>query len=403
MKKPVWKLATIFLLALSLALFCSATVLAKKGGGGPPGGEAAGNNLSYPVIWAEGVQKALRGTFGTVNLDGAWWYWWGTDLEGDPESCAPDPDDQLYCDDDVNGTVGPMPCNDGGDPDCRTVYLQQDALNEWQAESADWSTAPVNVDWIDWGDNLESVDWYTRSMVRTEVVLIQDLATPMTQYSMRHLYGWGQTEMHGVATTGDPPAAESFDGNQATVYSPCARLTIQKLLVPREELADGSLTWDSVSKSWTKTDPAGADLINGPIFNKPVYEGGDGPGYYSAEINVKGKVIYGYTWNVRRLHDDTPVPPDTSPNAAGDYRITFSFDAECGTDVLLNTFFVDGVTQILQPAEEVAALEEEGEEPGGGAVGVLVPYDQLTGAGNLTYMDVRILERGGRPDKVKTK
>jgi hypothetical protein len=134
-----------------------------------------------------------------------------------------------------------------------------------------------------------------------------------------------------------------------------------------------------------------------------VYEGGDGPGYYSAEINVKGKVIYGYTWNVRRLHDDTPVPPDTSPNAAGDYRITFSFDAECGTDVLLNTFFVDGVTQILQPAEEVAALEEEGEEPGGGAVGVLVPYDQLTGAGNLTYMDVRILERGGRPDKVKTK
>jgi hypothetical protein len=197
MKKPVWKLATIFLLALSLALFCSATVLAKKGGGGPPGGEAAGNNLSYPVIWAEGVQKALRGTFGTVNLDGAWWYWWGTDLEGDPESCAPDPDDQLYCDDDVNGTVGPMPCNDGGDPDCRTVYLQQDALNEWQAESADWSTAPVNVDWIDWGDNLESVDWYTRSMVRTEVVLIQDLATPMTQYSMRHLYGWGQTEMHG--------------------------------------------------------------------------------------------------------------------------------------------------------------------------------------------------------------
>ena len=95
------------------------------------------------------------------------------------------------------------------------------------------------------------------------------------------------------------------------------------------------------------------------------------------------------------------VPPYTDPNdaAAGDYRATFSFDQTCGT-VYLNTFFVDGITEIIVPLEEeiaaaAAAEGDDGESPGGGAVGVLVPYDDLTGEGNLTYMDVRILPRGG--------
>jgi len=139
------------------------------------------------------------------------------------------------------------------------------------------------------------------------------------------------------------------------------------------------------------------DLINPHIFNGSVHEGGDGPGYYSAEINVKGRIIYGYTWNVRKLNDLTGTPP----TAAGDYRIAFSFDETCGEDILLNTFFVDGTTQILVPLEEeqLTIAAEEGEEPGGGATGVLVPVEfdgsgTLIG-GNLTYIDVRILERGG--------
>ena len=46
-------------------------------------------------------------------------------------------------------------------------------------------------------------------------------------------------------------------------------------------------------------------LVSLPIFNKAVYEALDGPGFYSAEINVKGKVIYGYTWKVRTLNQGT--------------------------------------------------------------------------------------------------
>jgi hypothetical protein len=133
-------------------------------------------------------------------------------------------------------------------------------------------------------------------------------------------------------------------------------------------------------------------LINAPILNQAAYEGGDGPGYFSAEINVKGRIIYGYTWNVRLLNDLTQVPPYETPTPAGDYRITFSFDETCPA-VELNTFFIAGTTKIIVPLEEelvaaLLALDTESTDAGG-AIAELDPQN------NLTYMDVRILERGG--------
>lgn len=336
------------------------------------------NNLSFPVIWAEGVQKTLPGTPGmTPDLNGVWWYWWG--MEGEdpnivPLSCLPDPDDPSLCDDGIPGSAT------GAEPGPGWVksYVQKDANNVWQAESVDWSASAVEVDWIDWGDNLESVDWYTTSQVRTEVVLFQDLDVPMLEYEMRHVSGWGIDEVHGVAASGDPAVAIEGPGTSATVYSPCARLTIQKLLVNREDIHDGYLIWVP-GGGWTTLDTI-PDMINPPIFNMAVYQGEDGPGYYSAEINVKGRIIYGYTWNVRRLND-----------GAGDYRITYSFDTDCG-GVPLNTFFIDGVSEIIVPIEEISPAETDG--TGGGAVGV------LDFANNLTYIDVRILGRsGGGGDK----
>jgi hypothetical protein len=109
-----------------------------------------------------------------------------------------------------------------------------------------------------------------------------------------------------------------------------------------------------------------------------VHEAQDGPGYYNAEINVKGRIIYGYTWNVRKLNE-----------GAGCYRLTFSFDAMTNTGKSLNTYFDEA--EIMYPAEEelLIAAAEEGEEPGGGGVAVL--KKDL----NLTYMDILIHERGG--------
>lgn len=383
--------------ALIIGVMASPMALAAGSGGGsgsgnkPPTGETTGNNLSFPVIWAEGVTKALRGAPGVIETEGAYWYQWGTNGEDPdvvPASCPPDPDEISvnfpYCDDGVVGNLSPSlnPLYMTADNLLPLVraYLQKDPLNTWQAGSAD-GNGVVYVDLIDWGDNLESVDWYTRSQVRTEVVLFKDVQ-PMTEYEMRHTSGWGINEVHGLAVSlgGE---VQKGPGTQATVYSPCARLTIQKLLVNREAVPAGALTWVA-EQGWTETNPD-AMYINAPIFNKAVYAGGDGPGYYSAEINVKGRIIYGYTWSVRQLHDLTGVPPTT----AGDYRITFSFDEACGT-VYLNTSLE--MAEILVPTEEEIALAAE-EEDGGSDTGGAVA--QLDFTNNLTYIDVRILEKGG--------
>ncbi|MBK5097028.1 MAG: hypothetical protein JJE01_04530, partial [Gemmatimonadetes bacterium] len=413
---PLHKILACSLAVLTmLSVACDDGALMDPGGemqgpvfkGGKPGGETAGNNLSFPVLWAEGITKVVPGTPGAEPvLNGVWWYQWGTngvDPDVTPASCSPDPDEANLdlnpdglplCDDATPGVVDLSRV--AGEPtadnpmDLVRAYLQKDQKSVWQAGSADVSAAPLDVHWIDWGDNLESGDWYTRSQVRTEVVLFQDLMEPMTEYEMRHTSGWGIDEVHGLAATPtDPPVAVTGPGTRATVYSYCARLTIQKLLVERDDAELANLVWEP-TLGWTEPEGYEDDLISPPIFNNPVHEGGDGPGYYSAEINVKGRIIYGYTWNVRTLNE-----------GAGDYRITFSFDQVCGNAVQ-NTFFTDGVTQIIVPLEEevVTAAAEEGEEPGGGATGVLIPadFDGETGeliGGNLTYIDVRILERGG--------
>jgi hypothetical protein len=329
MKRTFWKLTTIFTAVLCLTVFGAALSSAKGpggggGGGGKPNPETAGNNLSFPVIWAEGVTKVLPGVFDNPTLGGVWWYQWGTngvDPDITPASCPPDPDegdlslnpDGLpLCDDGEPGSVD-LDNNVAGEPPAGNplplakAYIQKDPLNTWQADSDDWSGAPVNVDWIDWGDNLESVDWYTRSQVRTEVVLFQDNPNegPWLEYEMRHTDGWGINEVHGLAadlTTGDPQLGP---GDQATVYSPCARLTIQKLLVERDDVDLENLVWvwdpEVGEPYWTESETYEGDpLINDPIFNMAVHEAQDGPGYYNAEINVKGRIIYGYTWSVRK-------------------------------------------------------------------------------------------------------
>ena len=388
------KRLNILIICILVVVLAPPAAMAK----GPPATEAAGNNLSFPVIWAEGVTKTVPGTPDMQPVTGgAWWYSWGTngtDPNVVPASCAPDPDNLELCDNGIPGTfnVALIPGTPPADNPMPLVkaYLQKDSKNTWQAASADWSgdEAPVSVDWIDWGDNLESNDWYTRSQVRTEVVLFEDLmeetpdepgardggTEPWLEYAMRHVSGWGIDEVHGMAVDENGPVLG--DGNRATIYSHCVRFTIQKLLVKRDNATLDNLVWVP-GVGWTEDDATTTDLINSPIFNKAVYEGGDGPGYYSAEINVKGRIIYGYTWNVRQLNE-----------GPGDYRLTFSFDQSCGT-VALNTFFVDGVTQILLPleTEEVAASAEPVDAGGGTAV---LDFDN-----NLTYMDVRILDRGG--------
>ena len=168
------------------------------------------------------------------------------------------------------------------------------------------------------------------------------------------------------------------------MYSHNARLTIQKLNVDRDSIPEGGLTW--VPGTGWKSTVEGDSLVNPALLNSAVYEAADGPGYYNAEVNVKGKIIYGYTWALRDMNEGT-----------GSYRITFSFDSE-GGPVALNTFF-DELTQILVPIEEEAiskivltANGETEDEDGEGSRGGKGIIDV---SNNLTYMDVRIVEGHG--------
>lgn len=439
-------LALFALLFFALLLFPVLGLAARGGDPGKPegGDDEGGNNLSFPVIWAEEVTMPIPGTeSGTVDsLAGEWWYWWGIEGE-DPnnyeiKSCPPDPDDNGYCDDGSTGTAGEIPgcppdplysdyCDDGidgpvdpnhemgtglSDPNLVKAYLQKDPLNVWQAGNMGWSDRtladdPLIVDWIDWGDSLEAVDWNTRSQVRTEVILSLDLDTSetqnatlkMTQYEMRHVDGWGINEVHGIAVK-QGNALFNPIAPQATVYTPCARLTIQKLLVERDDPALAGLTWDGEENHLWKTDTG---LINPPIFNYAIHEMAD----YSAEVNVKGKIIFGFTWNVRKLNDATV----NSGEAAGDYRVTFSFDEVCGKDpsgatdsegnplmVDLNTYFVEPLdatsrgTRIFLPDEDPTSGDETNNETGGGTAVI----DDVE---NLTYIDIRIQEKSGGKTK----
>ena len=304
----------------------------------PPSEEAA-NCLSFPVIWSDGITKPLRGTFGQTTFDGPYTY---MDDPATPET------------------------------DLIQWYYQGDPLNEWQAESRNQmleQRGRLNVSRVDWGDNLEAKSWDEGSVVRTEVVLFQDLAPDdvMTGYTMLKLNdASGLDEIWGTNT-------QTKQSTEATVYSGCARLTIQKLALPRDD-PSLTLTWNATTGEWEGN-------VAATIFNGGVWGAADGPGFYSAEINVQGKLIYGYNWYVSDIE-----------NAPGDYRLTFSLD---NTDASppLNTYFTDATTIVLPAEEVVTVTAEEGSDSGepdlGGGVAVVAPEY------NLTYIDVRILPKSG--------
>ncbi|TFH47283.1 MAG: hypothetical protein E4G94_00480 [ANME-2 cluster archaeon] len=292
-----------------------------------------GNCLSTPVIWSDGLTLPLRGVYDAPDFSGDWWYWWGDTPS--TLACEPDPNNMLLCDDGVAGTAtGTAP----GEP-YELVYPQQDANNNWQAGSADWSASPVNVSRVDWGDNLESRDVPANIVVRTEVVLWQDLETPMDAFTMRHLEGSGTSELWGTNTV-------EYDSYIATVYAP-ARLAIQLL----DEEARGKtndelgLTWDPLLHEWI------GDIVLDTFENTD----------YTAEINVGGKVIFGYNWMIG--------------NTDGFYRLTFSLDEG-------NTYFTEGITELIPDA-----AADRGGVP-------VIDYDN-----NLAYIDVEVLGgMGNRPD-----
>jgi hypothetical protein len=149
---------------------------------------------------------------------------------------------------------------------------------------------------VNWSDNLLNTRWTPKQVIRIETVLYKDpilYPTPLTAYTMEHLYGSGTGEMWGANGT-------VYDSAYKTVFSVAARLKVEKL------------------------DGPNGNVVESPCsFNGAVYErfGLDGPGGYTAEVNVSGNLIYGYNWQLNACSAPTA-------QKSGWWRLTFSIDPQ---------------------------------------------------------------------------
>ena len=104
-----------------------------------------------------------------------------------------------------------------------TYYAQKVEGNIWRAYNATWTAGDV-VTYIDWGDNIESVNPKLKIPYRLEISLYKQCTAPMTGYTMTLLANPSDPdEMQG--TNAD---AEYEDGLYASIASGKAKLVIQK-------------------------------------------------------------------------------------------------------------------------------------------------------------------------------
>lgn len=126
-------------------------------------------------------------------------------------------------------------------------------------------------------------------MIRVETALTLIDGPELAGFDMTHLYGSRSTEMQG--TTG---SVGSFIPG---IFTVTPRLIVQKL--------DGE-TGEPV---YTAFDGSVADGL-----------ATEGPGTYGAEVNVAGRIIYGYNLRIRDLQIPTGV------SKYGWWRLTFALD-----------------------------------------------------------------------------
>ena len=317
--------AIIVLTAAALLFGCSdnPTTLTDENSAANPADKEAptefGNCLSMPVVWAEGHGLTGEDCNHLTGLRGTFG---------------------------IESFVEPY---DGTLIDGFPVF-RNPSVNEWQAESADGTAwGEIGVE-LDWADNMTRQTWTDKSKVRVEVVLFHELATPLLGYNMYSLGGTQLDEVFVSNTT-------TYAAPTATVYSNVARLKIEKL-----------------------------DAENGlPVFtvyDSPCYDAYfvDGPtDAYSAEVNMGGKCIYGFNWDVR----DVPLVTRT-----GWYRLSFGLDPEASyTDA-------DGAVHTYARNTRIAALNPY-DLFGGSDPEVVVYQPKLAEDGFTSTLDIYIRPGSG--------
>lgn len=311
----------------------SAAVTVEDGQGGGGGGhdEGYGNNLSYPVIFAEGIGLT------------------GLAVSDDP-GIRPTPDEGVV--------PGELPFfSPDNTPDWDGAWYMQQGPNTWQAEWLDGSGGGVQGATVYWGDNLTHHTWSTHSMIRVETVLYARDGTAMDGYEMGWLYGQGPDEMQGTNGT--------VGSYVPTLFAVTPRLTIEKL------------DDDTRRPIHTAFDGSVAEGL-----------GVDGPGGYSAEVNVAGKVIFGYNFFIRNLS----LPGDV--HRYGWWRLTFSLDDQAsvgGTPVGRNVL-LEELGNLVETTDAAFGLLSAEDEEGGDEL-TYVP--ELASDGRSTWIDIYVESASG--------
>ena len=294
----------------------------------PTESSGMGNNLSWPVIFTDGI--GLSGQ--RVSANGQRNYS-GTGLR---PAAAENLTDNL--------TTGGLPFFYIGNapnclgPDGNRYYCQQ-GLNTWQAEWLDGSgSAPLDAV-VKWGDNITGHAWTTASHIRVEVSLTNE-SQRLAGYAMKSLSGMGPTEI--VAATG--ARIDTFP----SLFSITPRLIIQKL-----DAQNGNPVYTAFDTSLVKSLGSAEEM-----------------GRFGVEVNRSGKIVYGYMLQLSAL----PAPP-AGVDRAGWYRISFVLDG--------NTQ-VDG-----QPVSPNVILKSIAPSTESETEGFCFP-PQVSADGRMTWIDIQL-------------
>lgn len=242
------------------------------------GHEEIENNLSMPVVLAEGI-----------GLTGQW-----SDI--DPGLSHDDVWLDVYC-------VGDEP------------YYPQQTGSIWSADWQDGGGSEVLAT-VDWGSEVTEERWDVKSVIPVTVTLWTELAEPLTKYNMyTHNYGLCPEVVDDplMAISSEEDEEEVIwgtdgstdDSDEATVFTPCAHLEIERFVGLSEE-----------------TPPAPDDKGD-VIFASSVQDGfgvHGKPDWYVSSIDGEGRLLYLFNLNVARQERGS----DT--DKSGWYRLTFSLD-----------------------------------------------------------------------------
>lgn len=357
------------------------------GGGPPPGkgggsGETTANNLSFPASFT-GALPTLPGTAGSYTLGStaaspgvSWSY--GCNK---PETIGQTTYPNTSC---VNPTTGVylsfVECqaicgyqSDNTPVPVERIYWQKQPANIWQAQSQGPTAGARAAAFVNWGDNLETGQWTVNSVVRVETTPFHNLSTPATLlgFQMWHVYGQGTNELWGVRATAPENGTATtiapyvYNSPYTIIHTSSARLNLALL---------GNL-------------PAGGNCGNPPPVSpfKTLTEWQSSPAgwkdavytldlAYTPELNIGGKFVYGYNWNLRNM----VLPVGLS--AVGWWRLTFYT-----TDGSVNFPNVVPLTEpdysynyVPSPTSAIAPREDTGPKY----------FGTVDTANNLTYIDI---------------